>query len=516
MQSNHDHGGNPFTPLAIFLCVAAVYLAFLTKNYYWDGVTFALGIESATTLDASLFHPSHLFYNVFGYIAYRATHFVGLEMRALTVLQVSNCLFGALTAAMIYFIGRRVFRSVYIATILAFLFAFSATWWKFATDANAYIPSILFLTIAFYLIVPGTRARPFAVAFFHILAMCFHQLAIFFFPVVVIGLYIQNRRDPRGRVRNIWLYTVMAGPITFGLYWLCFYLQTGGYGFGELMSWMTYYSPENGFVFNAIESLSRTFSGTVKLFFGGRLSYFVETLAPLTIALAIIGLLALGAFLVSLISGLRRRNSGEMPFGSRIDLGGVSMLCLTWLSVYAVFLFFWIPKNTFYRMFYLAPLVVLFGVWLSRSTVIGRHRAIAPMFVAAMVLANFLFLIYPYSRVRAETPLYMANEMTRVWSPKSVVFYSTIDSDSDLVRYLNPGVSWKKLGEIDPQGFDNELRQIYAAGGDAWVEHSAIDTIAKRTDLAQWWSAISNAQPVHKVNDPAYDVRFVKVVPATR
>jgi hypothetical protein len=277
---------------------------------------------------------------------------------------------------------------------------------------------------------------------------------------------------------------------------------------------MTYYSHENGFVFNAAESVSRTLSGTVKLFFGGRFSYFIETNNLFTTVLAAVDVLAFAVFVVLLLRSLRKRLSGEIPYESRVEFGGVTVLCLTWVCSYMVFLFFWIPKNTFYRMFYLAPLMILIGMWVWRIKFVRPHAAIAPLFVTVVILSNFLFLIYPYSLVRAETPLSMATGMNKVWSPKSVVYYSVMDSDSDLIRYFSPATKWKPLGTIDPTAFEVELQQIYAAGGDAWVEHSAYDGLAKREDIAAWFAASTSGQPTFRVKDPAYNVVFIKIVPA--
>jgi hypothetical protein len=60
-----------------------------------------------------------------------------------------------------------------------------------------------------------------------------------------------------------------------------------------------------------------------------------------------------------------------------------------------VFLFFWLPQNTFYRLFYLPALILLFGLLLAaRPHRISRTLAV---FVIAVALANFLFMIYPFS-----------------------------------------------------------------------------------------------------------------------
>ncbi len=509
MKTSHER----LIPWAIFFVVFAVYAGFLTKNYYWDGITFAQVIENAGSLNVSLLHPSHLIYNVFGYLVYRAAYFFGFNPRAVSVLQVCNCFFGALTATALFYVFRSLFRSVHIAVLLVCLFSFSATWWKFATDANSYIPSIFFLVLSFYLILPGKKPTPGIVALTHVAAMCLHQLAIFFFPVIVVGLYIQSSDDPRKRFSRIAKYSVIAGVSTLGLYCLCFYLLTGSFGVREFMNWMTYYSTENGFVFNASQSISWTLSGTVKLFFGGRFSFFKEVANPLTILLAILDALVLIGFLTLLVFGLVKTTKGDILETSQIAFRQLVLICMVWAASYALFLFFWIPKNVFYRMFYLTPLIVLLGVWISRSKFLRSHRLIPALFVATMILSNFLFYIVPYSKVRRETPLGMAMEMNKAWTPKSVIYFLAPDGDNNLIQYFNPTTKWRQIHKIEPEMFEAELREIYANGGDAWVEHSAFDAFAKDEVLAKWMGERSNDQTTHKINDPIYNIKFVKLIP---
>src|ERR1043165_8682703 len=119
----------------LFIATAVIYLSFPTRVYYWDGLVFAQMIEDANRLSASLVHPNHLVYNFAGYLFYKLLHALGADVRALTALQILNCLLGAVCACVMFSILRRTLRSFYFAICLTALFAFSATWWKFATDA---------------------------------------------------------------------------------------------------------------------------------------------------------------------------------------------------------------------------------------------------------------------------------------------------------------------------------------------------------------------------------------------
>src|SRR5215467_5975956 len=89
---------------AWLLCIAtaAIYLAFPTRVYYWDGIVFAQMIEDAARLNPSLVHPNHLIYNFAGYLFYKLLRTLGTDIRALTALQILNCLLSALCARVLF------------------------------------------------------------------------------------------------------------------------------------------------------------------------------------------------------------------------------------------------------------------------------------------------------------------------------------------------------------------------------------------------------------------------------
>src|SRR5215212_918955 len=179
-------------PWLIFIATSAIYLSFPTRVYYWDGIEFAQAIEDASTLNPSLVHPNHLIYNFAGYIFYKLLRVFGFELRAVTALQILNSLLSAACAGVLFAILSDTLRSLYLSVCLTLLFAFSATWWKFSTDANAYIPSVLFLVLSFYLVLPDRKARPLLLAITFFISMAFHQLAVVTFPVLVLGVYLQD------------------------------------------------------------------------------------------------------------------------------------------------------------------------------------------------------------------------------------------------------------------------------------------------------------------------------------
>lgn len=504
-------------PWVIFAAILLVYLCFPTKQYFFDGVDFAWTIEGAPALSTSLIHPNHLFYEGFGYLIYKAVRGIRVDARAITVLQVTNSVLGALAALVLFQILRLTVRSLYLCAALTFLFAFSATWWKFATDANAYVPSVLFILLSFYLILPARQPRPLLLALAYSLSMCFHQLAVVFFPVMVAGLFWQTpARAVRGRLLTVLRFGVAAFILTFGTYYYFFYLARATLNFSSLLRWMTSFSPDASFSFNAGSNLSYTLRGFARLFFGGRFNLLKGISNPFIIALIIVLVIIAALLVLTLIrslGGLKTRWQRAFKYDARLK--PVLLLCALWISVYTAFLFVWLPHHTFYRLFYLPALILLIAILLSSGEALvppARTYALA-LIVAAMSLSNFLFLIFPYSRVEKYPPLAMALEMNRLWPRGTVVYYALTNADASLFRYFNPPTVWKQLKTDAIAELESELRNIYDAGGTVWLEVTAIEQLLNTPEGAVWLAAHAREETRRELVDKAYKIKFVQVVP---
>src|ERR1019366_1621976 len=114
-------------PLAICLGIFAVYLSLPTRNYYWDGIPFALQIEDAQKLAPSLIHPNHIVYTAAGYLVYRLVHALGFHTRALATLQITNSLLSAACAYLFFELLMSHLGSAYLSSVLTLAFSFAAT-----------------------------------------------------------------------------------------------------------------------------------------------------------------------------------------------------------------------------------------------------------------------------------------------------------------------------------------------------------------------------------------------------
>lgn len=168
------------------------YLALPTRNFYWDGVSSAIDIEKRLP-SSFLFHPSHLIYSLAGAWLYRLSEIIGIHARAIFILQVVNSLLAELCVLLFYKCLRLRNLPATLSVPMALIFGFSATWWRFATDANAYIPSVCFMMCAYVLI---ERRKSLVLAgLIHGGALLFHELALLFLPVALLRL----RKSPPAR-----------------------------------------------------------------------------------------------------------------------------------------------------------------------------------------------------------------------------------------------------------------------------------------------------------------------------
>jgi hypothetical protein len=500
---------------ALTLALLLLYIAFPTRVYYWDGIAFAQMIEDASGLNISLAHPNHLIYNFAGYLFYRLLRTLGFELRALTALQILNSILSVASAIVLFAILRDALRSLYLSICLTLLFSFSATWWKFSTDANAYIPSVLFLLVCFFLILPDRKPAPVLLALTFFVSMCFHQLAVIAYPVLALGVYLQDGAvSIRGRVKNALTFSLLSFFLIAVTYAVVFYFATGTFGLGQLIRWTVSYSPDADRRFNLWSNLAYSLRGQVRLFLGGRFGLLEGLVNPaITVLLVLLGVAVLFLIFAALWN-LRKLKRHVRSARLEPRQKTVLLLSLLWSGVYLAFLFVWLPQNTFYRLFYLPALILLLGLALAAFEQSGLRRMFTTaIFVGVIGLANFLFLIYPSSHEEKYPPLAFAREMNREWPAGTVVYYAADNSHEGLVRYFNPSTRWLLLKHQLPE---SELAKIYNEGGSAWFETTAIDQLSATVDGARWLNAHARPESLRELISSKHRIRFVQVVPSAR
>jgi hypothetical protein len=439
-----------------------LYLLLPTKEFYWDGMSFALDIERANGNLSSLLRANHLIYNLTGYCLYEL---FAEKVRALFLLQMLNGILGGICILLVYHILKRITDSHYPSVGLALLMAFSATWWKFATDANAYIPSILLLLICFKWMLPKEKPRPLCVGAIHALAMLFHQLAVFFFPIAWICL-----RRQRQKWSGLLQYSAVSFLLVAGAYISAYRHISYAGGFWD---WLTTHSADSSFTFSILHNLAVSIGSNFKLFFGGKISALRFDLVT---ALGIAGL----AFAIGWLFRLRaeiRKSIREL--GARMMKQNLieSSPLIFWILGYLIFLLFWIPKNTFYRLFYFPAIFFLVGMW-GRPWKDKINHVFVPS-VLILFLWNFAFYIYPNSRIENNEILDFAMQRHADWPSGTRVLFKEFHSDLWTIRYFNPQVSW--IGK-------DSVSQIveFPINRPLWVEGTAYDLMKQQPAGKRW------------------------------
>jgi hypothetical protein len=450
------------------------YLILPTRNFYWDGVAFAINIEKRLPV-ASLVHPSHLLYTVWGDWLFRLSELLGIHARALFVLQVANSVLAGGCVTLLYRCLRAMGVPVANTLIGALCFGFTGTWWKFATDADPYIPSIFCLLCAYLILVEQRRSVVLA-GLAHAAAMLFHELAFLFLPVALMRL--RHRRDDAVQYTVAALVPVAAAYATA-------YRYSPVDPKRSFASWVTAHSSDSHFSFGLWSNVLLTLRGTLRLAFGGRIGDFSRS--PVSKVAGLLLLVALAALIFVLLRAAQKIRLASVPG----DL-------LVWAGVYGMFLFFWMPQNTFYRLFYLPPLVAIVTAALR-----GREikRAAGWLFASVLLLWNFVFVIYPQSFVRFNAPLQFALAQQNAWSPGTVVVYDRFHTDLWTISYFNPQVVWWSLDRAD-------LEAARKAAQPLWLDQTAYDALGSDPASRSWLTLHEQPGELIRFKDAQHEFIF--------
>lgn len=458
------------------------YLALPTCNYYWDGVACAIAIEKHPP-DASLFHPNHLVYGLWGAWLYRLSEHLGIHTRALFVMQAANSLVAGLCVILLYKCLRVRRVPAPLAMPLALAFAFSASWWRFATDANAYVPSVFLLVCAYLLLHRSKATVPAGLV--HASAMAFHELAFLFIPVALLLLRKSRRR--------MCAYAASALIPATALYAIAYVSLTDKASPFGLLPWATSHSADSGFLFHPLTSLALSIRGTFRLFFGGRLGDFAGD----GISWAALPAFLAAAPLWCVCSWRAAREGVRSPSTARH--------LWIWVGVYVAFLFFWMPQNTFYRLFYLPPLMMIAAPMLRDCP---ATRVAAWLFVPVILLWNFLFVVYPQSRPQFSAPLRFALAERKIWTAGTPIVFHQFHPDLWIISYFNPQASWIGLEQSGMGQLERNLEYARSQMSPLWLEETAYSFVSADASGQRWLAAHERPAELLEFRDRKHDFRF--------
>ncbi len=210
-QSNHRCSLNKFIEnygLPLFFLL--IYLIFPTSNSTVDGWGYAEEIK----YNYSLFRPHHLLYNAFGYILIKLINLFNFHPDVLSTMKIVN----AVTAALILLsLGQIMIKmQVKAKERNCWLFFVGSSFgiWRFAAENEVYlIPIFLSLIGSFFFLTFLKNAKTkhlFFSSFFASLACLFHQIHIFWWLALLIGILLETQKW-----KNLIVYLSVAAIVPF-------------------------------------------------------------------------------------------------------------------------------------------------------------------------------------------------------------------------------------------------------------------------------------------------------------
>lgn len=496
---------NGHTSTAIVFFLAVVYLATLTQDYYWDGVTFALQIEKVAAGERGvnlLFHQNHLLYNAFGYLLYKAVHWIGLDLRALAILQAANALIGAASVAIFYRMVERATGNRYAAICSAAALAFSAVWWRLATDVDAYVLSVLFLLICASNLL-GVRPRWSVAGASLAFAMLIHQLAALFYPAALAAVWMSRKIERR--LRFSFAMSALAWSLTVAFYYVCATMRNITDPIG-VIKWAA--SNQSGVSpsIDPLPGIARIPRANIELFIGHSFALFRREGGWVGWMFAIAALIAVLVFLALIVRQAKAhsvaeifRRIGRIGEGNRAQ---ILIMIVVWIGVYLVFLIFWEPWMIYYRVFYAPAIALLLGLAIATfSASCVKPSGAAAIAVIAMAFFNLAFYITPHGRANANPLVATARHMQQVWNEGTLIYFAKQNQADTRFEYFNPKTVWKRFSP----GATGEIEMELARGQKVWINKGAAESVDPE------WLALHATGREIKAEAPNAPARFVEL-----
>ncbi|OGS43472.1 MAG: hypothetical protein A2539_09840 [Elusimicrobia bacterium RIFOXYD2_FULL_34_15] len=186
------------TASIIVFSLLVVYLSFLCKHFFFDGLMYASIVEAKEPgWQTRLGWANHLSFNYYGHAFWFLLKQIGIERDGYSALQIMNSFFGAFTVGIFFLFLKKIINKVWISVVFSYLLAFSYAFWYRSVDAQVYPPSIFWLLISFVLtwsyIRQKSKLKLLILAVTTGLAVLAHQGNVFFIPMVITGICISNK-----------------------------------------------------------------------------------------------------------------------------------------------------------------------------------------------------------------------------------------------------------------------------------------------------------------------------------
>jgi hypothetical protein len=285
------------------------------------------------------------------------------------------------------------------------------------------------------------------------------------------------------------------------MYVLVFSSQHEAWQTGEFMRWIVEHSQDSSFSFSVPRNIWISIVGHIRLVLGGNLRMVIEQRSPVSLV-AGVGL----AVSILLLIGRLLQVPPKLILPMREEVRRLVPVLALWCGTYVLFLVFWLPRNTFYRLFYLPALVLLCAPLLSGPKTQYNRLALA---VIALFLLNFGFHIFPQTKPESNPNLQIAEAFRSIWMPGDVVYWDVFAADNRTIRYFNPQVQWK---EVWDRAYTSQIETSFKEAGNVWFDSAAFSRFRQSDPEFQSW-LLARARVGETVEFPlgGHAVGFVKL-----
>jgi len=503
---------SPLNKVNIAILLTLLYLSTLTADYYWDGITFALQIEKVAKMERGaslLFHQNHLLYNVIGFVAYDLLRALSIPVRALFILQTSNAFVGAAAIGVFFRLAVTVSRCRYAAVISSAAFASAAVWWKLATDANAYVMSILLLLVCASTLL-SAKPRWFLAAAAFAGGMLIHQLASPFYLAALVAVFTNPSVEKKWKF--VAKFSALAWGATIAAYFLCAALLHDIKAPLAVVKWAVSNPSGVSTSGNPLHGLALLPRGNLDMIVGHSFGLYRSQGGWLEKVLA---LATLGSAILCLVMFLRRarfadflRSLFTIAPSARERWSACVPMLITWIATYLVFLLFWEPWQVLYRAFYLPPLALMLALVLSNyhNSTRALPTGAAAGAVVTLALFNLTFFVLPHTHAAANPLVAAARSAHHLWDGKTVVYFADRNEADTAFEYFNDQTEWRRFSAVVQINIDDEIQRASSQGGQVWLNKGAAELVDQG-----WLSKRARGREItlETANPPAHYVELL-------
>jgi hypothetical protein len=412
----------------IFGLMTLIYLAWPNQFYGGDAIQFAVDIESDAN-GTKYFHPSgerlydpnflvpnpsssNQTLNVRYFLEYPITTLLyklclslGYSGSVIVPLIIFRAIVGGLTTFFFFLAILELRHSPLIAAVVSMGLGLTSAYWTFSTDLYQSIDSVLFIALAFYVLVrlgrqgqAGIRGK-IILASVLAFATLFNILGILSFaPFALAVSFLKPNQKLVQRLREFIIFGGIYGVVIILVVGITYLIIPQRTGQVSLFSWSDSSGTVSQEVFDVepILDIARAVLGfgqaqvmfpgiTVRDFQGFRRFWDTSEMSGKIAVMLFYGVIYINFALPVLTLFIRRRKlqTGENWLWLMLPL---------WFFSYAVFNWFWLPSNVHYWMIPLMCWWIVVALWLSHiKDTLPRWYRPALGTVGAFVVVSFIF-----------------------------------------------------------------------------------------------------------------------------